>query len=269
MTDQPFDLPAYLDRIGWGGAPPAADLATLRRLVLLHATAIPFENLSPYLGLPVPLEPGALAEKIVRGRRGGWCFEHNGLFKAALEAIGFQVTGLAARVLFNQPEDAITPRTHMVLRLEIDGESWIADVGFGGLTCTAPLRLVADIEQATPHEPFRLRRAGDDTWIVQARIEDGWRTLYRFDLQPAHAPDYVMANHFLCTHPSSHFLQRLGVARATPEGRYALRGNELAVHRLGAPTERRTLSPDEVLSALDELFHIDAPDVERLREKIA
>src|SRR5204862_693519 len=94
--------------------------------------------------------------KLLTPGRGGWCFEHNLLFAHALEAIGFDVTRLAARVRWNVPEDVVTARSHMLLRVRVDGEDWIADVGFGGLTLTAPLRLRPELEQATPHEPHRI-----------------------------------------------------------------------------------------------------------------
>src|SRR5215470_14006816 len=154
-----LDLDPYFGRIGYSGS-RAPTLETLRVLHLRHALAIPFENLDPLRRRPVRLDLASLEHKLVRGGRGGYCFEHNLLFKAALDALGFRVAGLAGRVLWNLPDGVSLPRTHMLLRVAIDGQDHIADVGFGGQTPTGPMRLVADIEQETPHEPFRLRADG-------------------------------------------------------------------------------------------------------------
>src|SRR5258705_9177944 len=153
-----IDLDAYLGRIGYSGT-RAPTLETLRALHLRHALAIAFENLDPFLRRPVALDLPSLERKLVQGGRGGYCFEHNLLFKAALDALGFHAAGLAARVVWNLADGATLPRTHMLLRVTIDGEDHIADVGFGGQTPTWPLRLTTGGEQMTPHEPFRLLAA--------------------------------------------------------------------------------------------------------------
>src|SRR5690606_30227601 len=168
MNAPSFDLDAYLKRIRYTG-PHTPTLNTLRAIHALHPAAIPFENLNPLLRIPVTLDPASLHAKLVEAKRGGYCFEQNLLFKDALEAIGFPVTGLAARVIWNRGEDAITSRSHMLLLVEIEGEQYIADVGFGGQTLTAPLRLELDVEQETPHEPFRLIEHDGD-FLLQAKI---------------------------------------------------------------------------------------------------
>ena len=151
-----FALDAYLDRIGYAG-PRTATLDTLEAVHALHPAAIPFENLNPLLGWPVSLDVEALQAKLVGGGRGGWCFEQNTLFRHALEALGFSVTNLAARVLWNAPPNSpIGARSHMLLLVDLGGHLYIADVGFGGNVLTAPLRLESHIVQATPHEPHRL-----------------------------------------------------------------------------------------------------------------
>jgi N-hydroxyarylamine O-acetyltransferase len=253
-----FDLDAYFQRIGYNG-PTTARLETLREIHRLHPQAIAFENLNPLLHLPVQLDAQSLQHKMVQQRRGGYCYEHNLLLEHALERIGFRVAGLAARVLWNHPEDAIRPRTHMLLQVDIEDEIWIADVGFGGLTLTAPLRLVEHTPQATPHELFRVTRLSGD-YAVQAEIRGEWRTLYRFDLQAQVLPDYELASWYLANHPESHFVRRLIAARTAPQRRHALLDNELAVHELGAETVRRRLtSADELREVLDETFGIAVP----------
>jgi N-hydroxyarylamine O-acetyltransferase len=254
-----IDLGAYFRRIGYEG-PRTPTLETLAALHRLHPQAIAFENLAPLLSRPVQLDLAFLEEKLVRRGRGGYCFEHNLLFSHVLTALGFRVAGLAARVLWNRPEDAVTPRSHMLLRVELADGLRIADVGFGGVTLTAPLRLEAGIVQPTPHETFRLAAAGAD-FKMQANITGNWTTLYRFDLQEQFPVDYEIANYFLSTNPASRLVNMLIAARPTESGRYALLNNRLAIHPLNGPTKRRELTTTaELWRALEGLFGIALPD---------
>jgi N-hydroxyarylamine O-acetyltransferase len=266
MSD--FDLDRYFERIGYDG-PTTPTLATLQAIHGLHPQAIAFENLNPLLHRPVPLDSDSLQAKLLAQGRGGYCYEQNLLLKHALESIGFGVVGLAARVLWNTSEDAIRPRTHMLLQVDVDDELWIADVGFGGLTLTAPLRLVEHTVQATPHEPFRLTRLDGD-YALQAQVRGDWRTLYRFDLQEQVLPDYELASWYLCNHPESRFVNNLVVARVHPQRRYALLNNELAIHELGGDTVRTKLtSAAGLLQVLQDTFGIALPGDPALRAKLA
>ena len=259
-----FDLDAYFARIGYSG-PRDASLGTLRALHAIHPQAIPFENIDALTGVSVGLDIASLQDKIFRKGRGGYCFEHNLILMHALEALGFAVSGLAARVLWSQPDDAVTARSHMLLRIELEGRSWIADVGFGGLTLTAPLLLQPDLEQQTPHEAFRIVGTADDfrlqANIGGADIGGNWRALYRFDLSQAYEVDYRVASHFLSTHPSSHFLSTLVAARAFPDKRYALRNNRLSIHHTGGRTEQREIvTATELADVLEKQLAIIIPD---------
>jgi N-hydroxyarylamine O-acetyltransferase len=263
-----FDLDAYLVRIGYSGA-RLPTLDTLRALQERHAETIAFENLNVLMDWPVSTDVDAIQNKIVHGGRGGWCFEQNRLFSEALRAIGFQITELAARVLWAASEDAITRRSHMLLRVDLQGEIFITDVGFGGQTLTGPLRLQPDIEQPTPHEPFRIVRADAD-FKVQTRFGNTWKSLYRFDLQPQVAADYEVLSYFLATHPSSHFRSSLLVARPRPGLRHGLLNNHLTTHRLDGPTEKRVLrSVAEVRETLGSLFDLSLPESPDLDRAIA
>lgn len=186
------DLRAYFKRIGFSGE-ARGDRATLESLVARHPATIAFENLDPLLGLPVPLSSDELVAKLVRQRRGGYCFEQNGLLAEVLRTIGFVVTPLAARVLWMQSDDAITPRTHMLLLVHLADGPVLADGGFGGAVCTGVLDLIADEPQSTPHERFRLVER-DGEWRQQTEIEGEWRTTYRFDLTPQLGVDFELAN---------------------------------------------------------------------------
>ncbi len=262
-----FDLDAYLKRIGYAGR-RVPTLDTLRAIHALHPASIPFENLNPLLRIPVVLDIRSLQAKLIDAKRGGYCFEHNLLLKTALETLGFAVTGLAARVLWGRTPDAITSRGHMVLLVEVEGEQYIADVGFGGQTMTGPLRLELDTEQATPHEPCRLVEWGGD-FLLETKIRDEWKPMYRFDLQRQHLIDYEVSSWYLSNHPQSHFVTGLRAARAVQGRRFNLLGKELTTHTLGAQSTTRTLrSVDELTEALETTFGIQLPEHPELRRKL-
>ncbi|MDX3904298.1 MAG: arylamine N-acetyltransferase [Pigmentiphaga sp.] len=231
---KPPDLDAYFGRIGYvGAATPTAD--TLRNLVLHHVRTIAFESVDPFLGRPVSLALADIEQKLVHGRRGGYCYEHNGLFGAVLRALGFKVTTLSARVLWGQPEDATVPRAHMLLKVELGDAPLIVDVGFGGQTPTCPLRLHTDLPQPTPHGHCRLL-SDEQGWRLQADVRGEWRTLYRFGIEPDFPPDYEIANYYLSTHPESPFVSNLIAARATAQGRLACTtGTTRVTARMAAP----------------------------------
>src|SRR5947209_19095637 len=199
-----FDLDAYFARIGYRGArDPTRDVLT--SLHRLQAAAIPFENLDPLLGRPVKLDAAAIAEKLVRRRRGGYCFEHNGLFAHVLDALGFHVNPLAARVRFRLPKDAPqTPLSHMLMTVDLPEGRFLCDVGFGGQSPTTPLRLEPKLEQTTPHGSYRLQTRSTG-YELEMRTAEGWSTLYRFTEQPQSARDYEVYNWYTSTHPHSFF----------------------------------------------------------------
>ncbi len=259
MTLSAADLDAYFARVGFAGA-PAPDRATLAEIVRCHAQAIAFENLDPLLGRTIELAPEALMAKLVHGGRGGYCFEANGLFQLVLERIGFTVTGLAARVLWGQAEDAVPMLGHKLLLVALPEGPAAVDVGFGGNTPTGVLDLVADVVQPTPHEAFRFVRRGAEWW-QQARIAGAWCTTYRFDLRPQLAIDYDAVNWWSATHPQSLFTRNLIAARPLPGRRLALLNRDFAIHSIDGGTERRQLSgAAETCDVLAEEFGIRLPD---------
>lgn len=157
----PF-LSAYFARLGWTGTPDVS-IETLRSLHIHHNSAIPFENLDVLLPREMHLDDQSLEDKLVHARRGGYCFEQNGLFERVLRELGFHVRSLLGRVVLSHPPQ-MPPRTHRLLLVDVDGERWIADVGFGGQTLTAPIKLLADITQTTPHGDYRLLYENQE-WI--------------------------------------------------------------------------------------------------------
>lgn len=257
------DLDAYFDRIRYDG-PREPTLAALRGIVAAHIAAIPFENLDILLGRPIVLDESALLRKLVHERRGGYCFESNGLLLHVLAALGFAVAPMSARVRLQRPRDFIPPRTHLFVRVEIDGAPWLADVGIGGLSPTAPLRLDIDGEQPTPHEPRRLVRE-DGVYFHQVllRGEGGaaWHDVYEYTLEQMPRIDREVANWYTSTHPDSHFRHRLMVARAAPDGaRHTLLNDELTFRRRdGSADRRRVDGPDDLLAILRDVFDLQFP----------
>jgi N-hydroxyarylamine O-acetyltransferase len=261
-----FDVDAYLARIGYSG-PRVPTLPVLHALTAAHSQTIPFENLDVLLGRPIDLQPDAIFDKLVEGRRGGYCFEQNGLFLHALEALGFRVRPLSARVRIDRPRDYTPPRTHMFLRVEVADESWLTDVGVGALSLTAALRLAADGVQETPHGHRRIVREGD-RWFHQARFGDTWTDVYEFTGEEMPPIDRLVANWFTSAHPESHFRNRLIVARAAPDGRrITLLNRELKLRdRHGVATTQVIDSADALRDALAQHFGLHFPEGTRFGE---
>ena len=233
----------------------------MRALHRLHPQAIAFENLSTLRGEPVALDIEALHDKLVRQRRGGYCFEQNTLFAHVLEEIGFTVVPLAARVVWNRERGYVNPRTHMALLVGAGGSEYLCDVGFGGATLTAPLIFEPGIEQQTPHEIFIINKL-EDIFRVDVKFSEGWRPAFEFDLQPQLAVDYAAMNHYVQTWPDSPFRRVLMAGRPDATGRWALGGNELSRYEGGRLVERRRItSASDLKSLLTNEFRITlAPD---------
>jgi N-hydroxyarylamine O-acetyltransferase len=250
-----FDLEAYLQRIGYAG-PRTPTPETLAGLHLAHATQIPFENLDILLGRPIRLDLASLQAKLVRARRGGYCFEQNTLLAAALEQLGFGVTRLAARVRLGA--NRVAPRTHMLLRVEAGGEAWLADVGFGGDGLLEPLPLQAGLVVRQYAWSYRLvQEAG--LWVLQALQGTSWTDQYAFTLEPQYPVDFEVANHYTSTYPDSIFVRTLTAQRPTPEARWILRNRVLIVQRPEGESRQDIDSDDALLCVLAECFGLDLP----------
>ena len=253
--DTTLDLDAYFSRIGYDG-PRTPTLDTLKAIHYAQAVSIPFENLDVLAKRPIHLDLASLQKKLVTDRRGGYCFEVNALFAAVLKELGFDVTTLIGRVRWMAPEEVDTARSHMLMRVELPEGPFLADVGFGGLTMTGPIRFETGAEQATPHEPRRLLEH-EDGLELQAKIGDGWVSIYRFTPEPHRRTDYEVASWYTSTHPSSIFVQFL-IAGRPQEGKWlSLFNREFKIRGLDGKAETRVLdSADEIADVLDRYFGI-------------
>jgi N-hydroxyarylamine O-acetyltransferase len=252
-----IDLEAYLCRIGYEeGREP--NLATLNALHRRHASTIPYENIDPFLSRQVSLDLTSIHQKLIAHRRGGYCFEQNTIFKAALEALGFDIVGLIARVtLFPSPDGLPPPPTHMVIQVTLPEGTFIADVGFGGFSMMYPLRLVPDVEQTIGDAVYRIRFS-NGAHDVEVRTNSEWRPCYRFTLQPAFANDYLVSNWYTATFPDSFFRHNLMAERLTDEVRYFLLNRRLTQRHADGRVEEQVIDSAEAMSrVLDEALAID------------
>lgn len=266
--DSGFDLHGYLGRIRYrGSTQPSVD--TLRDIVAAHGRSIPFENLDPLLGIPVAdLSAAALSDKLVTRRRGGYCYEHNGLLGYALAELGYGVDRLAGRVVWMKEPDAPLPAlTHNVLAVTVPGEAgrYLVDVGFGGQTLSSPIRLQTGAVQQTRHEPYRLlelptRR--EPEYELAAQVRGVWQPLYRFTTAPQPRIDLEVGSWYVSTHPGGVFVVGLSVALVTDDARINLRGRNLAIHSHGETERVRFDTAAQVLDALTERFGLDLSDLD-------
>ncbi|MBL0727151.1 arylamine N-acetyltransferase [Piscinibacter sp. HJYY11] len=262
-----IDLDAYLRRLDYRG-PREPGVALLRTLCASQPAHIPYENIDPLLGTPPSLEPAAVTEKLLHARRGGYCFEQNLLLKLALEALGFEVEALAARVVWMRPADApLRPRSHMLLKVAVPQgqgtDTYIADAGFGGNLMDTPLPLVADEPQRTPHATLRFTLDGE-LYTAETRLPAGWTPMYRFTLEPHAAADYEPLNWFTATHPSSIFCHNLLMERVTPELRVGLFNDRLVQRRPDVPpVTTRLNSQPEFDAALEQHFQLELATEQR------
>lgn len=262
---QAVDVKAYCRRIGYRGE-VKPDLRTLRALHEAHVGSIPFENVDVLLERPIRLDSEGLQEKLVRSRRGGYCFEQNNLFKDILEAIGFNVTALAARVRFGTT--GIRPRTHMTLLVEADEHKYLCDVGFGAHGLLEPVLFEDGSRLELPILSFQLRQENTTRWVLQATLETGWSDLYAFTLEPQERIDYVVANHFTATYPESIFRNTLTAQLVRREERKMLRQGILTLTTPLGLQAKAVRSEPEARAILLTEFGIEVPAGEVLPARI-
>lgn len=264
MAESEIDIAAYVARTGYAG-PLAPTRETLVGLHRAQAYSIPFENLDIHLGRPIGLDAASLSRKLLAERRGGYCYELNGLFGRVLRQLGFAVTNLVGRNLIAGAP--LRPRAHQLLLVEAEGRPWVADLGFGGNTLLEPIPLEIDPAHRMGFDTYRLQAAPQHNYHLQLLLDGQWQSLYTFTLDEAQPSDYQMMSYFYSNSPDSPFRQQRICARATPEYRATLVDRELKIRQ---PDGRATatLLADEAAyaAALRQHFglHLSEGQVARL-----
>ncbi|RKS79020.1 N-hydroxyarylamine O-acetyltransferase [Actinomadura pelletieri DSM 43383] len=269
-----IDLPAYLKRVGHDGDVTPTE-ETLRALHRAHTTSIPFENLEIMLGRPIDLSLDTVQAKLVEQSRGGYCYEHNRLFAAVLERLGYEVTALSGRVTVGARK--LLPSTHALLHVRPPGQpkdeaAWLCDVGFGAGPLE-PLRFRDGEEVDQDGWSFRLQQGRTVTtwspntvgWELHQRGPDGWVQRHTFTMNEQFRVDFEVGNHFVSTNPHSPFATRPFAQKFRVDSLHVLDGTNLTVrHPDGSTASTSTLTPEQLPETLAESFGIvlegdDAP----------
>lgn len=260
-----MDVQTYLSRIGFSGsAEPVLDV--LRSLHTHHLLTVPFENLTLHSGGRVQLDFPLLYDKIVKQRRGGFCFENNGLFSWLLQELGFQVT-----VISGQVKNSITgrfgpPFDHLIIAVNLNGQRWLCDVGFGSMGFSTPLSLDTSGPQEQGHRVYRIREDAGMRFL-ESQQEDNkgpngdWAVLYKFTLEPRCLEDFVEMCQYHQSSPSSLFFCKSLCTVLKPGGRltyigYRLTSTTFPTERSGLETTTRELQDEEIPGILAEQFGI-------------
>lgn len=224
MYAENFQLESYLKRIGYQGS-LERNAETLTKLMRAQLFSVAFENLDVQAGKIVSLVPEQIVDKIVGQGRGGYCYEVNGLFAMALQALGFSYKFIACRPMFYPVR---RPKTHMVLLVEADGDEWICDLGFGSYGIRAPIAL-SSLEQIQQQDfdQFRLTTEQSGAYVVQAMVDGQWLSQFGFEPYASEWVDFMPANYLNSTHPDTIFVQKLLVIKHHEQGRDILLGDQL------------------------------------------
>jgi N-hydroxyarylamine O-acetyltransferase len=257
----PLDLDTYFDRIRWGGS-ASPTYETLAGILRAHMSSIPFENLDVLLGRPIRLDLDGVQQKLVCARRGGYCFEHGALFGAVLEEIGFKPVRHTARVIMITPRTA-APRTHMFLTVPVAEGTFIVDPGFGALAPRIPVPLQDGVEARIGPETHWMARDGPH-WILRTRAAEKETDCWLSTLEEDNPVDFEVGSHYVATHPSSPFVNRMMMRALTADGRVTVMNREVNIRR-GDTSEPILLADRTALrTLLVDYFGFDLPEVEHM-----
>ncbi len=253
-------LDDYLERVGVGPLTPPIDADALRRLHAAHREAFLFENVTIQTGGAISVDVEGIERKFLDQGSGGYCFEHNTLFGAVLRDLGLPVTTLLGRVRRGPPERWC--RTHMVLRVDLDGQPWLADVGFGAMGLFEPIPFAEGSSPAQIGVAYTLRREGS-LWVLSASLvgDDASaepQDLYEFSDDPQTPGDVEVANHYTATHPDSMFRRTLTIQRTSRRERTMLRQQVLTRYRNGR-AEEEPVDRAQLGAVVREVFGIELP----------
>ena len=245
----------YLERIAFGVFPDAATVAVLKRLQQQHLLNIPFENLDIHHSIPITIDTDKFFAKVVRNRRGGFCYELNGLFNELLKALGYKTKLVSARVA-NSEGGFGKEFDHLAIITRIDSDEWLVDVGFGEFT-EHPLKLVKDILQKDPRGNFVIEQY-DDVYLIVKKLKDNGTTenQYIFSLIERSLSEFEEMCNYHQSSKESHFTQNKICSIALPDGRISLSNKSLKLTRNGIVTEENIMSEEDFRNKLESVFGI-------------
>jgi N-hydroxyarylamine O-acetyltransferase len=254
VSNELFNVKGYLERIKYDGRTDVS-YETLYGLHVAHTLNVPFENLDVYCRKPILLDRESLYKKLVEDKRGGYCFEMNGLFSIVLKELGFKVTDLLARGTMDGK--TYFAKLHQVLMVEIDDKRWLVDVGYGNNGITAPLLLEEGIDQQQFTHTYRLLKDPKYGYALQKKEGEQYNYMYAFTLEECVPMDYLLSNHFTATFPESFFIKMKFCTMPTKEGRITLTGDNFKVIANGEVTETKLSGGNEFNELLKKHFLLD------------
>ena len=261
-----MNIELFLKRIGVQSFPdnPLQRLQTLHRAM---TQTVPFENLAVLEGQKISLDPEVIFAKIVDQGRGGYCFELNTLLAEVLEFLGYKVERLLGRVWTSGA--AAPPLSHMTLKVTVENQPYLCDVGFGGGTIREPLLWDIGAIVNQPPDSFRLEEAENSETMLSRLIGSSWKNLYSLLPCAVRAQDYIPANYYTSTHPDSYFTQAPVAALATENGRITLRGRIFRTVGSHGEAERELADLEELLQVLSRDFGLDNLNVKALESRLS
>lgn len=247
MKAENFVLQRYFDRIGFE-QPVAANIATIAEMMRCQLFTVPFENLDVQAKKGISLVPEEIVEKVIHCRRGGYCYEVNGIFAMALHELGIAYQFVAARPMFYPVK---RPKTHMAIVVTVQGERWLCDLGFGSYGIRAPIRLenMAEVEVKQDADTFMLSKMDQGEYLLKALVDGQWVNQYAFDLSAQDWIDFAPANYLNSTHPDAIFVQKILVVQHNENGRKILFGDTLKTV-VNGQTNHQLISPEYYDSVL-------------------
>ena len=256
VKTESFPLNAYLTRIALNNV-PQCNLEGLIQLMRAQLFTVPFENIDVQAGREISLEPQNIINKIMGKKRGGYCYEVNGLFYMAAKALGFECDLLGARPMFYPTR---RPKTHMVVEVTLDNNRYLCDLGFGNYGIRAPLLMALDDEGTVQDwDRFRFQLLDEREWVLQAKVDDAWQNQYSFSAEPMELLDFVPANYFNSHHPETLFVKKLLVVQYLPNSRQTLLGEDFTVMTANGKTQTNYAgTAREVL--VKKLFGLEWPE---------
>ncbi len=259
MTKDCFNLKGYFERIHYKGSLDVSE-ETLYNIHMAHTLNIPFENLDVYFKKPILLDRESLYKKIVANKRGGYCFEMNGLFSFVLEELGFKVSNLLARCTRDNGKTYVA-KTHQVLNVKIGEKSWLLDVGFGNNGIAAPVLIEPGMDQKQFFNAFRIIEDPKVGYVLQRKVEGDYEHMYAFTLEECTLADFTMSNHFTSTYPESIFVNTKMCTMPTKEGRITLSDDHFKVVKNNDTSIIEIKNDIHYNVLLREYFKLDLEDI--------